>query len=178
MDCESDQGNSVLGPRNSNPSFLYKCSVFPPFNIRALVGFGARDAIVVTMTNAKPLARSISLLSPDGLKFEEVVPGVSKAMLQGNPEKGAYVAFTKFAPGIQNPLHTHTNEVRMLVISGAYIYTIDGKEHRAGPHSYVVIPAGVEHMSAGDPKEGALFLEEGDQKFDINWMDQELQETG
>ena len=134
--------------------------------------------MVVCMSKPKSLAHSITLLSPKNLKFEEVVPGVSKAMLQGNAENGPYVAFTKFAPGARNPLHTHSNEIRMLVLSGAYVYTMDGKEHRAGPQSYVVIPPHVEHTSGGDPKEGALFLEESDQKFDMNWLNEEMQETG
>jgi hypothetical protein len=42
-------------------------------------------------------------------EFKEVVPGVKKKNLWGNHDAAAYGAFTKFDPGLTNPLHTHTN---------------------------------------------------------------------
>ena len=104
--------------------------------------------------------------------FKEVVPGVKKKILWGNDD-GPYGAFTKFNPGQTNPLHTHTNEVRIVVLHGAYIYKPqNGNERRVGPGSYLSIPGGDVHMSRGDPKEGALFYEESPGKFDLKVVDQ------
>jgi quercetin dioxygenase-like cupin family protein len=105
--------------------------------------------------------------------FKEVVPGVKKKMLWGNHDEGPYGAFTKFDPGLTNPLHTHTNEVRIVVLRGAYIYKPqNGNERRVGAGSYISIPGGNVHVSRGDPKEGALFYEESPGKFDLKVVDQ------
>src|SRR4029078_4322675 len=99
-------------------------------------------------------------------EFKEIVPGVKKKILWGNHDKGPYGAFTKFDPGLTNPLHTHTNEVRIVVLQGAYIYKPqNGNERRVGVGSYISIPGGDVHVSSGDPKEGALFYEESPGKF-------------
>ena len=106
-------------------------------------------------------------------EFKEIVPGVKKKMLWGNHDKGPYGAFTKFDPGLNNPLHTHTNEVRIVVLQGAYIYKPqNGNERRVGAGSYISIPGGNVHVSQGDPKEGALFYEESPGKFDLKVVNQ------
>ena len=106
-------------------------------------------------------------------EFKEVIPGVKKKILWGNDDVGPYGAFTKFDPGLTNPLHTHTNEVRIVVLRGAYIYKPqNGNERRVGAGSYISIPAGAVHVSGGDPKEGALFYEESTGKFDLKIVDQ------
>jgi len=105
--------------------------------------------------------------------FKEVVPGVKKKILWGNHDVGPYGAFAKFDPGLTNPLHTHTNEVRIVVLQGAYIFKPqNGNERRVGVGSYISIPGGDVHVSGGDPKEGALFYEESSGKFDLKVVDQ------
>ena len=106
-------------------------------------------------------------------EFKEVVPGVKKKVLWGNPDTGAYGAFTKFDPGVTNPVHTHTNEVRIVVLQGTYIYKPkSGSERRVGPGSYISVPAGDVHVSGADAKDGALFYEESPGKFDLKVVDQ------
>jgi quercetin dioxygenase-like cupin family protein len=86
---------------------------------------------------------------------------------------GPYGAFTKFDPGLTNPPQTHTNEVRIVVLQGAYIYKPqNGNERRVSAGSYIAIPGGDVHVSMSDPKEGALFYEESPGKFDLKLMDQ------
>src|SRR4029079_8668965 len=66
-------------------------------------------------------------------EFKEIVPGGKKKHMWGNHDKGPYGAFTKVDPGLTNPLHTHTNEVRIVVLQGAYIYKPqNGNERRGG----------------------------------------------
>ncbi len=106
-------------------------------------------------------------------EFKEIVPGVKKKVLWGNHDVGPYGAFTKFDPGLTNPLHTHTHETRIVVLQGAYIYKPqNGKETRVGAGSYISIPGGDVHVSSGDLKEGALFYEESPGKFDLKVVDQ------
>jgi quercetin dioxygenase-like cupin family protein len=101
--------------------------------------------------------------------FKEVAPGVSKMVLWGNPDKGPYGTFTRFAPGLANALHTHMNDIRIVVLNGAYIYKPEkGDEVRVAAGHYIFVPGGSRHVSSGDAKEGALFYEESMGKFDLN----------
>ena len=63
----------------------------------------------------KPIGRESVILDA---AFE----GPGHRTLSGDPEKGAYQAFTKFAPGVNNALHTHANDVTIVVLKGAYLY--------------------------------------------------------
>lgn len=92
--------------------------------------------------------------------------GVSMATLWGDPDKGAHATFTKFDPGFDAGMHTHTNDVWIVVIKGAYLYKDDAGEKRVGPGEFLRVPGGHKHWSGGDKTEGALFYEEASGKFD------------
>jgi len=64
-------------------------------------------------------------------------------------------------------MHTHTNDVWIVGIKGAYLYKDDAGEKRVGPGDFLRVPGGHKHSSAGDKTEGALFYEEGSAKFDL-----------
>jgi hypothetical protein len=106
-------------------------------------------------------------VTPDDAKFKEVLPGVSKAVLWGDDAKGPYGAFTRFKPGHKNSLHSHSSDIRLVVLKGAYLFGTDKGEKRVGPHGYLFIPGGTKHTSAADEKEGVLFYEESQGKFDL-----------
>jgi mannose-6-phosphate isomerase-like protein (cupin superfamily) len=111
-----------------------------------------KDVIYVSSANAtfKP--------SPMG--------GVSMAGLWGDMDKGPHATFTKFVPGYDAGMHTHTNDVWIVVIKGAYLYKDDAGEKRVGPGDFLRVPGGHKHWSGGDKTEGALFYEEASGKFD------------
>jgi quercetin dioxygenase-like cupin family protein len=93
--------------------------------------------------------------------------GVSMAAVWGDADKGAHGTFTKFDPGYDAGLHTHTNDVSIVVIKGAYLYKDEAGEKRVGPGEYLFVPGGHKHWSGGDKAEGAVFYEEGSGKFDL-----------
>jgi quercetin dioxygenase-like cupin family protein len=92
--------------------------------------------------------------------------GVSMEALTGDMEKGAHATFTKFAPGYDAGLHSHTNDISIVVIKGAYLYKDEAGEKRVGPGEYLFVPGGHKHWSGGDKTEGAVFYEQGSGKFD------------
>ena len=92
---------------------------------------------------------------------------VFTATIWGNPDEGAGGSFTKFLPGYDAGWHTHTNEITMVVIKGAYLYKDEAGEKRVGPGDFLRIPGGHKHWSGGDKKEGALFYDESPGKFDL-----------
>jgi quercetin dioxygenase-like cupin family protein len=54
---------------------------------------------------------------------------------------------------------THTNDVWIVVIKGAYLYKDDAGEKRVCPGDFLRVPGGHKHWSGGDKKLGALFYE-------------------
>ena len=44
--------------------------------------------------------KPVTYANPEDAKYNEVVLGVSKAVLLGSPDKAPYGAFTKFVPGL------------------------------------------------------------------------------
>ena len=92
--------------------------------------------------------------------------GVSMATVWGDPDKGVHGTFTKFEPGFDAGMHTHTSDVWIVVIKGAYLYKDDAGEKHVGPGEFLLVPGGHKHWSGGDKTEGAVFYEEGSGKFD------------
>jgi quercetin dioxygenase-like cupin family protein len=84
----------------------------------------------------------------------------------GDMGQGAHGTFTKFVPGFDAGMHTHTNDVSIVVIKGAYLYKDEAGEKRVGPGDFLFVPGGHKHWSGGDKTDGALFYEEGPGKFD------------
>ena len=93
--------------------------------------------------------------------------GASMDVLAGDPEKGAHRTFTKFDPGYDAGMHSHTNDVSIVGIKGAYLYKDEAGEKRVGSGEFLFIPGGHKHWSGGDKAEGAVFYEEGSGKFDV-----------
>ena len=92
--------------------------------------------------------------------------GVSMATVWGDPDKGVHGTFTKFEAGFDAGMHTHTSDVWIVVIKGAYLYKDDAGEKHVGPGEFLLVPGGHKHWSGGDKTEGALFYEEASGKFD------------
>jgi len=93
--------------------------------------------------------------------------GTTTAGIWGDSGSGAYGAFTKMEPGFDAGVHTHTNDVWIVVLKGAYLYKDVAGEKRVGPGDFIRVPGGHKHWSGSDKKEGALFYQEGSGKFDL-----------
>lgn len=108
----------------------------------------------------------VLLVSSANADYKPVAKGVSEAAIFGDADKGAHATFTKFDPGQDNGMHTHSNDVWIVVLKGAYLYQDDAGEKRVGPGDFLRVPGGHKHWSGGDESEGALFYEESSGKFD------------
>lgn len=51
-------------------------------------------------------------------------------VLWSDMDEGPYATFTKFDPGVDSAMHTHTNVVSIVVIKGAYLYKDEAGECR------------------------------------------------
>ena len=123
------------------------------------------------MFAAEKAGSSKEIVRPaEQMEFKEAIPGVSKAVLWGNPTKGKYATLTKFAKGTKNALHTHPHDIRIVVISGTFVYNSGGGEKKLGPGSFLFQPAGVKHTSGAGDGTDCLFFEESDGAFDIKMV--------
>jgi len=124
-------------------------------------------AIVVLVDVAQAQKQVIYASSAKATYKPMPTGGASMGVLAGDPEKGAHKTFTKFEPGYDAGMHSHTNDVSIVVIKGAYLYKDEAGEKRVGPGEFLLVPGGHKHWSGGDKTEGALFYEEGSGKFDV-----------
>jgi quercetin dioxygenase-like cupin family protein len=124
-------------------------------------------AALVGVAQAQKDKHLIYVSSAEGTYKPSTMGGVSMQVLRGDPDKGPHATFTKFNPGYDAGMHTHTNDVSLVVIKGAYLYKDEAGEKRVGPGEFLLIPGGHKHWSGGDKTEGALFYQEGSGKFDL-----------
>jgi quercetin dioxygenase-like cupin family protein len=110
--------------------------------------------------------KAVAYSSSDKATFTEKMPGVSMAIVWGDPEKGAHGTLTKFVPGYDAGMHTHSSDLTLVVIKGAYLYKDEAGEKRVAAGDVLHIQGGHKHWSGGDKTAGALFYEEGAGKFD------------
>lgn len=97
------------------------------------------------------------------------VPGVKMIPLRGDLERGASASFIRFPAGSDHGWHTHTHDVSIVVLEGAYLFKdAQGQELRVGAGEYLFVPGGLKHWSGGDPVEGCVFYQESPDRFDLN----------
>jgi len=77
---------------------------------------------------------------------------VTTAVLWGDPDKGPHSVLTKFAPGYDAGMHSHTADTRIIVIKGAYLYKDEDGEKRVGPGTISAYPADINTGAAGTKK--------------------------
>jgi quercetin dioxygenase-like cupin family protein len=109
------------------------------------------------------------MVSSADLKWTELpdVKGTQFAVLSGDPKTGEYAQMRKVPAGIHNPLHTHSSEIKMVIISGAlYIGPDSASARDFGPGSVIVIPANWVHVSGCRAGSDCVFYQEGKGKFD------------
>ncbi len=137
-----------------------------PLIILAVAAFSIAAALV-GVARAQKAKQVIYVSSAEATYKPSPMGGVSMQVLRGDPDKGPHATFTKFDPGYDAGMHTHTNDVSLVVIKGAYLYKDEAGEKRVGAGEFLFVPGGHKHWSGGDKTEGALFYQEGSGKFDL-----------
>jgi len=149
-----------------------------------VVSFGLATA-VLAQGSEKAKAKSAAKVGASGpvvmpagdMKWTDLdptgAPGVKIANLWGDHAKGAFGAFIKLPAGFEAPLHTHTNAMKIAIVSGTFIHGPEGKpEVRLGPGSYLLQPGGnYRHTTACDKASECLFFAQSNGKFDLKPAD-------
>ena len=115
--------------------------------IVVVASLGVAQAQKESSTNKK----NVIYVAAEQATFKQSpMAGVSMAVLWGDPDKGPHGTFTKFEPGYDAGMHTHTSDVWLVVIKGAYLYKDDEGEKRVGPGDFIRVSGGHKHWSGGD----------------------------
>src|SRR6266699_5857748 len=93
----------------------------------------ALPAVSVIVAQAQKEKHVVYVSSAKATYKPSQMGGVSMQVLRGDPDKGPHATFTKFDPGYDAGMHTHTNDVSLVVIKGAYLYKDEAGEKRVGP---------------------------------------------
>ena len=94
--------------------------------------------------------------------------GMQFAVLSGDPKTGAYTQIRKVPAGTDNPLHSHSSEIKNVVISGVWYTGVDAASAKDfGPGSVVMMPADWVHVSGCRSGSDCVFYQEGKGKFDF-----------
>ena len=123
-------------------------------------------AALVGVARAQKETKVIYVSSEKATYTAMPMGGVSMQALVGEMDKGPHATFTKFEPGYDAGMHSHTNDISIVVVKGAYLYKDEAGEKRVAAGEYLFVPGGHKHWSGGDKKEGAVFYEQGSGKFD------------
>ena len=94
--------------------------------------------------------------------------GMQFAVLSGDPKSGEYTQVRKVPAGTENPLHSHSSEIKNVIISGTWYTGSNSASARDfGPGSVVIMPADWVHVSGCRAGSDCVFYQEGKGKFDF-----------
>jgi hypothetical protein len=114
--------------------------------------------------------RTPLMVSFTDLKWTELSErkGMQFAVLSGDPKAGPYSQIRKVPAGTDNPPHSHSSELKNVIISGVWYTGADAASAKDfGPGSVVIMPAHWVHVSGSRPGSDCVFYQEGKGKFDF-----------
>ena len=133
------------------------------------VAMNARQ-MTKTEANQDAAATTPLMVSLDDMKWTGLPerPGMQFALLSGNPSSGAYTQMRKVPAGTDNPLHSHSSEIKNVIVKGVWYTGADAASAKGfGPGSVVVMPGNWVHVSGCRPGAECVFYQEGKGKFDF-----------
>jgi hypothetical protein len=94
--------------------------------------------------------------------------GMQFAILSGDPKTGPYTQMRKVSAGIDNGLHSHSSEIKNVIISGVWYTGPDTASAKDfGPGSVVIMPGNWMHVSGCRAGTDCILYQEGKGKFDF-----------
>lgn len=108
------------------------------------------------------------VVSKADLKWKDMgIPGVAAAPVSGDMEKGASRFFLKYPVGFVTPLHHHTTDHYVTLVSGTLTMTVEGKAYKLGPGSYFALTGKAPHIAKVEGNEEAVMFIEADGPWDV-----------
>lgn len=110
-----------------------------------------------------------TLMPAADLKWEDVkgFQGVKVAYLRGDAAKGANHIMLKLPGGFAAPLHHHTADHYVAVVTGTLVLTVDGKETRLPPGSYFAFTGKKQHLTKCEAGTDCTLFIDNRAKWDV-----------
>lgn len=93
--------------------------------------------------------------------------GVAAAPVSGDMDKGPCRFFLKYPAGLVTPMHHHSANHHVTVISGTITLMVGGKEHRLGPGAYFMLADRAPHVAKVEGSEDAVFFIQAEAPWDV-----------
>jgi hypothetical protein len=106
----------------------------------------------------------------DGFEMGRIAceEGHAFPILSGDPKTGPYTQMRKVPAGTDNGLHSHSSEIKNVIISGVWYTGPDAASAKDfGPGSVVIMPGDWMHVSGCRTGTDCVFYQEGKGKFDF-----------
>lgn len=135
---------------------------------------------VVTLSIVALAGDTPMMMSLTDMKWTELPErkGMQFSVLSGDPKAGAYTQMRKVPAGTDNPLHSHSSELKNVIISGVWYTGADAASAKDfGPGSIVLMPGNWVHVSGCRSGTDCVFYQEGKGKFDFKPAASEASET-
>ena len=126
---------------------------------------------MATDATTQQSAKSPLMMSLADMKWTALAErkGMQFAVLSGDPTKGEYTQMRKVPAGTDNPRHSHSSELKNVIISGVWYTGPDTASAKDfGPGSIIIMPANWVHVSGCRAGSDCVFYQEGKGKFDFN----------
>jgi mannose-6-phosphate isomerase-like protein (cupin superfamily) len=132
----------------------------------ALVAIAA-VVLSTAFASAGEIAKT-AVLSKADLKWKMMGnAGVAAAPVSGDMEKGPSRFFLKYPAGLVTPLHHHSANHHVVVVSGSITLTVGGKDYLLGPGAYFTLADKAPHVAKVEGKEEAVFFIEAEGPWDV-----------
>ena len=115
-------------------------------------------------------AKKDTVWPASAIKWEDgPLKGSKVAKLWGDWMKGGpYGVLVKFDAGLMNPMHKHSQDLKIVVVSGTFVHQPKGgAEAKLGPGSYLMQAGGQYHISGCAAGAECEFFMTSSDKFDM-----------
>jgi mannose-6-phosphate isomerase-like protein (cupin superfamily) len=134
--------------------------------IHALIAVLAAAVFSAAFVYAADAGKSIVMPKAD-LKWKAMGNGIEAAPVSGDMEKGSSRFFLKYPVGLVTPMHHHTANHHVTVVSGTITLTVGGKDYKVGPGSYFMLSDRAAHVAKVEGNEPAVFFIQAEAPWDV-----------
>jgi Domain of unknown function (DUF4437) len=139
----------------------------PVLKTIAMAGLVGAALLVPVAAAAKDSGKAVFAPAGD-LKWSDIAdrPGFQVAPVHGDPTKGAARFFAKLAGNADVPLHHHTADHQVVVVSGTMVIN-DGQDHTLPPGSFFAFTGKKPHTTKCTDAAGCTVFIDSKGKWDI-----------
>lgn len=98
---------------------------------------------------------------------DQGMAGISAATVDGDMKEGSSHFFLKYPAGLVTPVHHHSPDHYVTVMSGNLVLVVDGKDHPVPPGSFFALTGKEPHAARCEGKEDCVMLVDARGPWDV-----------